>query len=459
KEGGSGETGDVPVNFKNIHGGITGIESKSVKIAKTDDTNTPLSGITFKLQKYNSAIDTFEDYLPTDGGALERNTNTQGEVEFKRLDVGRYKIIEVSNLPNYENPVFSPSDTFEIKDSDTQGIAVSVVNPILTTTTFKVKKVWSDENNQDNLRPDEILVQLKAGENSHGTPVALKEGNDWSHTWTDLPQKANGEDIVYAVEELTVLQGYTTSVDASVSGEATITNSHTPEKIDITGTKTWRDNNNLAGKRPDSIVVNLLADGIKIDSKTVTAKENWTYSFDNLPKYANRKEILYTLSENFVQEYEAIFKGYNVENHYVPEDTGFTVHKVWEDGGNNGKTRPQNIQVQLYANNLPYGEIASLFSGNNWTYTWNNLPFQTVDGKEVNYHVQEVVVPKDYRVSYQQKSSGQTTIVNTLLSDVPKTGDEGREILLYTTLGLLALAGISLSVVLKKKAAKKFRDE
>ncbi|MYV17571.1 collagen binding domain-containing protein, partial [Furfurilactobacillus milii] len=52
--------------------------------------------------------------------------------------------------------------------------------------------------------------------------------------------------------------------------------------LTISGTKTWRDNNNQDGIRPSSITVNLLANGQQVASKTVSASDNWQYSFDNL---------------------------------------------------------------------------------------------------------------------------------------------------------------------------------
>ncbi|MCD4894025.1 Cna B-type domain-containing protein, partial [Enterococcus faecalis] len=50
-------------------------------------------------------------------------------------------------------------------------------------------------------------------------------------------------------------------------------------KIEITGTKTWEDQNNQDGLRPDEITVNLLANGEKVASKTVTEADDWKYSF------------------------------------------------------------------------------------------------------------------------------------------------------------------------------------
>ncbi|MFR6580670.1 MAG: Cna B-type domain-containing protein [Ruminococcus sp.] len=101
-----------------------------------------------------------------------------------------------------------------------------------------------------------------------------------------------------------------------------ITNTHKPETLDITGTKTWNDSNNQDGKRPKSITVNLLANGIITDTKTVTADDNWTYSFTDLPKYANGQEITYTVSELTVPGYTTtIDDNYNITNSYTPGET------------------------------------------------------------------------------------------------------------------------------------------
>ena len=80
----------------------------------------------------------------------------------------------------------------------------------------------------------------------------------------------------------------------------TITNTHTPEKLTISGTKTWDDADNQDGKRPESIKINLIADGgeTPVKTLTVTKDENWSWSFSNLPKYKDGKEIKYTIKSS-----------------------------------------------------------------------------------------------------------------------------------------------------------------
>ena len=115
--------------------------------------------------------------------------------------------------------------------------------------------------------------------------------------------------ISYVVKEDTI-DGYSVSPkNGEAVNHGTLENIHTPETIEISGTKTWDDNNNQDGARPDSITVRLKADGDEKDRQIVTSENGWKYSFTGLPKYANGKEIVYTISEDAVVGYTSLIKG------------------------------------------------------------------------------------------------------------------------------------------------------
>ncbi|MBQ6500214.1 MAG: Cna B-type domain-containing protein, partial [Mogibacterium sp.] len=98
--------------------------------------------------------------------------------------------------------------------------------------------------------------------------------------------------------------------DKDAVGEVTITNKWA--KTSLNGKKTWKDNNNEAGKRPQEIVVNLVEKGSTtvIESVKVTADAdgNWVYSFNNIPKYklvnGELVAIEYAVTENEVTDYD-----------------------------------------------------------------------------------------------------------------------------------------------------------
>lgn len=127
----------------------------------------------------------------------------------------------------------------------------------------------------------------------------MKTGDEWGYSYKGLPKYEGGKELTYTITEDTVA-GYTTSVRGY-----NVTNTHTPETIDIEGSKTWNDNNNQDGKRPGSITIRLYADGRELTDKvqTVTASNGWNWKWEDLPKYANGTEITYTITEDAVENY------------------------------------------------------------------------------------------------------------------------------------------------------------
>ena len=150
---------------------------------------------------------------------------------------------------------------------------------IFNNTFFKLF-FWDDANNQDGKRPNSIKVQLYADDEKEGDEVELTDGN-WTHTWNDLPEKKAGKTIKYTVKEVGTVDGYTTNIDNSNTGNIIICNKHTPEKTKVEGEKTWNDADDQDGKRPKEITVNFFANGKKVAEKTVTKNDDWKYSLAN----------------------------------------------------------------------------------------------------------------------------------------------------------------------------------
>lgn len=306
----------------------------------------------------------------------------------------------VQNLPKKANGtdiVYSWSEGnmpegYSLTDTAKDGTVTTLTNSYSTEeTSVSVRKVWTDSDNQDGIRPESISVQLKADGKASGDPVVLNEANNWTYTWTKLAKNANKTEIQYTVDEVDVPSGYTKTVTKESTGYV-ITNTHNPETTSINGTKTWSDNDNQDGKRPTSITVNLLANGTKVDSKEVTANDNWKYEFTNLPKYAAGNEITYTVEEDAVEGYEATVDGYNITNTHKPETTKVEGTKTWNDSDNQDGIRPEKIIVNLLAdgNKVNTQEVTPDDNGN-WTYSFTDLPKYKA-GKEIKYRVEEVAV-------------------------------------------------------------------
>ena len=194
---------------------------------------------------------------------------------------------------------------------------------------------WKLTNNQDGKRPASIEVQLLADGAEHGDPVTLNQDNNWSYTWEHLDKYKDGSEITYTVKEVGVVQGYTVSYSADTF---TITNTHTPEKTSKTVSKVWEDSNNQDGIRPASIEVQLLADGAEHgDPVTLNQDNNWGYTWEDLDKYKDGREITYTVKEvSEVPDYTVSYSAdtFTITNTYTPGKTSKTVSKVWEDSNN-----------------------------------------------------------------------------------------------------------------------------
>lgn len=192
-------------------------------------------------------------------------------------------------------------------------IAREVVNK-KEKTSISGQKTWNDNDNQDGKRPSKITVNLLA----NGVKVASKEVKaDGAGTWAyhfdnlDVVDDA-GHAIAYTVSEEPV-EGYETTIEGT-----NITNTRTPEVVEIPVTKIWKDNDNQDGIRPEKITVRLLADGQEVAVKEITATDNWQASFTDLPVYKEGKKITYTITEDPVAGYTSNIDGFMVTNRHRP---------------------------------------------------------------------------------------------------------------------------------------------
>ena len=315
-----------------------------------------------------------------------------------------------TGLPKYENGTEIAYTITEdpVSDYQTTINVYDITNSYTPGETSRtVVKAWEDGDDQDGIRPGFVQAQLYADGKAYGAPVTLNEANGWTHTWNNLPEKHGGQTVDYAVEEVNIPTGYTVSYSGTEG--FTIINSHTPETVDVSGTKTWDDADDQDGKRPDDITVNLLANGLTKDSKTISEADDWSYGWTELPKYESGVEITYTVTEDPVSDYQTTINVYDITNSYTPGETSRTVVKAWEDANDQDGKRPNSVRAQLYADGKTYGDAVTLNEANDWTHTWNNLP-EKQGGQQVTYTVEEVSVPTDYT---EGKSGDGFTIINS----------------------------------------------
>ena len=268
----------------------------SLTIKKVDESGNPLHGATFDVIRQSTGEVV---------GTITTDSSGQGTIYGLLRD--SYQLKEVSAPKGYQlaDTVIVTSTNF-----DSKGAVIKIIDKI-EKTSVSGTKTWRDNNNQDGIRPSSITVNLLA----NGQQVVSKTvsaSDNWQYSFDNLAAYANGQKITYTVTEDAVA-GYTSTIDGY-----NVTNNHTPATVKVSGTKTWNDNNNQDGIRPSSITVNLLANGRQVASKTVSASDNWQYSFDNLAAYANGQKITYTVTEDAVAGYTSTVDGYNITNTHNP---------------------------------------------------------------------------------------------------------------------------------------------
>ena len=348
-------------------------------------------------------------YYTTNDSEVKVNLKDKYNIRFTNLISNTDFSVVESNKANYELDKIETTSGFESEnDSKTidknakkitghigenntsYQVEYTNKNTVPETVEATVKKVWDDADNQDGKRPTSLEVTL-----SNGDSVTLNEGNNWTATVTGLPKYINGEEATYTWTEGTLPEGYSMTSNTTSGTITTITNSHTPEVTEVSGTKTWDDKDNIDGERPEFITVRLLANGDEIDSQTVRAKEDgtWSYSFPNLPKYENGEEINYTVTEDVVKYYTTEVDGYNITNTHTLFTTDVTVNKTWDDANNQDGKRPGSVTVVLKADGVAIEDTATLSDSNNWSHTWEDLDRMNLSTKQkIVYTVEELQV-------------------------------------------------------------------
>ncbi len=197
---------------------------------------------------------------------------------------------------------------------------------------LQIEKKWYGDN--ENERPKTITLKLYIGDH-YLQDVVLSAENNWKAELKDFPNPetlvdaATGQLLKVNFREESGLK-YVLSVEKESQDSEklvysfvlanTIPPEEVPVKKEIRVVKLWDDNDDANKLRPKEVTVRLYADGKEIASKVLSADNAWAWTFGNLPKYENSREIVYTVSEDPVEGYESSVNGYNITNKYVPPE-------------------------------------------------------------------------------------------------------------------------------------------
>ena len=401
-------------------GAIKTVTNKRSKAKVKIKANKKLTGRELKAEEFEFTL-TDQDGKVKETVKNDKDGNIAfSELEFDKAGTYTFKIAEKAGSDTsikYDTKTVTATVTVVDKGKGALEATVSYDDEKAFENTYTpaktevpVKKVWKDENNQDGKRPSSVTVKLLADGQDTGKTLELTEANGWAGSFKDIDADKGGTPIQYTVVEVTVA-GYTSEITGDAASGFAITNSYSPETVDVKATKNWDDANNQDGKRPTKITINLLADGKKVDSKEIQAAADgtWAATFEKLAKYKAGKEIKYTVTEEAVAEYEATITDFTITNKYAPKEIDYKVTKVWNDANNQDGKRPESVTVQLYKKVGDADPVAvegkkltltakDKTDANTWVASFTNLP-QYEAGKEITYSIKEVDVPAGYEAS------------------------------------------------------------
>lgn len=180
-------------------------------------------------------------------------------------------------------------------------------------------------------------------------------------------------------------------------------------KKTIVANKIWDDNNNLAKKRPESVTLQVKADGEVVEEQEVSEESGWSYPFLVQKYEKNGEEVVYTVDEKESNDlYIKNVVGYTVTNKFVvPEDKIKIVgKKVWEDKDNIAGKREKSVILQLKVEDkvISEGEVSDK---NNWSYEFEAKKYDDL-GNEIKYYIDE----KETSKFYEKELIDETTVKN-----------------------------------------------
>ena len=421
------------------------------KIADKEKVTTAGEVITYTITVTNTGNTTLKDIPVVDDMAgintkidtieVGKSASVTGTYTVKQSDIDKGgKIHNVATVGDK-----SPERDVEVEQNP-----CILVNKDATAVKAKDAEGFTDITETTKVRPDDVIEYTIVVTNTGNTTLEdIKITDSLNVKYDD--KDVNAGNTVYTIESLepgkyVEIKVYYTVTAEDVKTEGTINNVATATAKDgthdddndnkvvknpntqVTATKAWENMDSDAAKANTltSIKLQVKNGDTVVAEQEVTEKDNWTYTFRNLPVYdANGNKITYTIDEAVVSAkdqakldlYEKSIKNGVITNTFKPErvteKTDVTMTKVWEDNNNTFNTRPDSIILTV--NGIDY-EVTGTKKADSWSRT-ENLPKYDAEGREISYTATEKTVP----TGYEKVSEEGLTVTNRANELINKT--------------------------------------
>ena len=278
-------------------------QNKSFTITKTWAGGVSGSSISVDVYRQNGARD--DDQNKTDGDTPDTF------VETVTINAPGWTG-STSSLPTVDQETGDPI-TYYVKEQAVSGYEATytgnqndgfaITNTKVENGTVTVKKEWKAPLSY--YQDLTVVVDVYQDNELWKSSVTLDKDNNWTVTYEDVPTQVGGVDVIYRVEEESVngfavensavtVDGHTYSVETSGT---TVTNTLQDETVTFSGTKTWKDNNDAYGTRPETITIQVKNGDTVAGEQEISAENYWSYSI-TVPKFDDEyNEIDYDVVE------------------------------------------------------------------------------------------------------------------------------------------------------------------
>ncbi len=388
---------------------ITNSLNRDLTLTKVwkDNTNAYLtrpSNVTFKVKQNGNDYKTV-----TFGGSLTDNEWTE--------------TITVPVYDNNGNAYNYTIDELNISNYTSTCTEFTCTNTLTGDDNITITKVWVDNNNEYQTRPNNISIRLKQNGNAYQSIDLTGTTNTWTSDEITVPMYDNeGVKYTYTVDE-TPISGY--GIVEYDQADLKVTNTLKENKA-ITITKKWIDDSNSLGLRPNELKINLLQNGNNYQEITLSGDtDTWSTTIE-VPKYDNnQKEYTYSIKElvdNINNDYSNI--SYSEEELSVTNKleakTDITISKIWDDNDNELKTRPDKITINLLRNGEQFQKLEIIpddIQDNTWSVTVEDLDVYDNNGAKYTYTIEESLI--DQLERYETITYDQTNFKITNKLTVP----------------------------------------
>ena len=393
-------------------------------------------------------------------------SNYKKEISFEIKESSVYAIVEtedVTSSTNVDNTEINQNeveetDNFVDQSEEEADTSVSENVEVIDNSSNQNEEDSNEtSNNQDAEVDNETLIDKNKADSENTSDSHDKEEKTEKADNSDEQKKTVKSEKSTEQKETKKTENSTEQKETKKSESSTKQNTENEnEKTKVSVNLIWNDSNNNDRVRPESVKIELYADGKKVKETYISENDDWKRTFENLPKFKDGKEISYTIRQKKIKHYDPPeINKFDITNTHEPEKIMIEGIITWDDSSNKDGIRPETVYVSFKNDGITETAIVSRITG--WKYSFGPHP-KYESGKEIAYTIEELPIdgytPKYFEGSFNITNIHEAGTVDVSASNnnsdkAPKVGDNNN-VLLWILVVILSI-GVAVYLIIFRK--------